>query len=401
MSVSLDTTLTSSTATGLSWPQISKEEILEKISLLSFKIGSYLTDPVCKSHEYYRSIYIVDALNPHALKISNLFRKAMLAVGVVLWGALALWTTLPGIGIKSFASAIQKHPYLSLKQDIPGKILPKDSTFSLLSWNICGVTAGYSISDGGVLPWSYRLERIVQSIVDANADVNCLYEVFDIQTAVVIADKLKEKGYKHCYYNIGPKAVGVSSGMLIASKYETAQPEFTQFPEETLVGRTKYAAKGVFAFDLQSQGKSFARVHATHLQQSEEPAFPTQEEIEGRKKQMEIIVDKIQKIKDKCIIVTGDLNLDDQEYQQSFWQKSFQIDQSFKDNKKTWGGDGFCAQMVGKKISGPLNLDHTITLNGTAYAIKTTLLPTGFEGTSFKEEALSDHEGIFSQITLK
>src|SRR5690606_8728250 len=112
-----------------------------------------------------------------------------------------------------------------------------------------------------------------------------IYETFDTKSAFLLAEKLKEKGYTHFYFNIGPQALGVSSGIFVASKYEIGQPEFTRFPKETLVGRTKAAAKGIFAFDLKSHGKSFARIHATHLQHSEECSHPTQEERSGRERQ--------------------------------------------------------------------------------------------------------------------
>jgi exonuclease III len=380
------------------WPKFSKDEFVNKVASLSFRIGSYLTDPICKSHEYFRRIYIVDSLNPDGYALSNLVRKVVLLVGIAAWGSLAIFTTLPGIGIKAFAATIQKNPYMYSQGNAAPKTLPTDKTFSLLSWNICCVSAGYAISDGGVLPWSFRIDKVLDKIIEKNADVNCLYEIFDVKTAIYISEKLKQHGYKHCYFNIGPKAVGVSSGILIASKYDIENPEFTAFPKETLVGRTKHAAKGVFAFDLKSEGKNFARVYSTHLQHSEAPEFPTPDEVQGRRKQMEIIIDKINAVKDRCIILTGDLNLDDNEYDNSFWKKYFQGGASFTD--KTWGGDEFCAKMVGKKVSGPLNLDHTMIFNETASSIITTLVPTGFNSAVFKEGALSDHSGILSHIKI-
>lgn len=361
----------------------------------AFKVASYLTDPVCKSHEFFRHICIVDALNPQGSCLTNLVRKVILFIELIAWAALAVFTTLPGIGLRAFASYIQENPYIYIRGEAERKVLPPHRTFSLFSWNVCCVGAGYAISDGGVIPWSSRIEEIIDRIVEKDADVNCLYETFDSQSAFYLCEKLKERGYAHFYFNIGPKAIGVTSGIFVASKYNIKNPEFSLFPQDTLVGRTKNAAKGVFAFDLESQGEEFARIYSTHLQHSEEPEFPTIEEIQARKRQMEIIVNKVDAVRERCVVITGDLNLDDGEYRASFWHQRFQKGDDFIG--KTWGGDAFCASLVGKRISAPLNLDHTMVLNGI---IRTSLVETGYEATHFKQEALSDHTGLFSRITV-
>ncbi len=386
------------------WPQMfsglndRKDLFVDKVAALAFQIASYLTDPVCKSHEWYRRISIVDPLHPDACALSNLARKVSLFLGMLACASLAVFTTIPGIALRFFASKIQTNPFIYAQGAANEKLLPLNRSFSLLSWNMCCTAAGYAISDGGVMPWSFRIDNIVKKIIEKDGDVNCLYEAFDLHAAFYISEKLKQSGYKHIYYNIGPKAIGVSSGIMVASKYAIKNPEFIPFPIDTLVGRTKHAAKGVFSFDLSSRGENFARVYTTHLQHSEEPQFPTLDEVEGRKRQMEIIVEKVNAVRDRCVVVTGDLNLDDKEFKASSWHHRFQKGDCFGSTEKTWGGDEFCARMVGKRISGALNLDHTMVTGGTARAMSTTLVHTGFDPFHFKRGALSDHAGLFSEI---
>jgi endonuclease/exonuclease/phosphatase family metal-dependent hydrolase len=389
-----DDAVTSSSSSS----NISNDWVRNKIVLGVFQAASYLTDPICKTHEFYRRIHIVDALNPTANPISNLVKKIALSVSIFGLFSLAIFTTLPGIALRVLGSHLQKNPFIYMQGESEEKVLPSNGSFSLLSWNICAPAGGYAISDGGVLPWAFRIDDIIDKIVEKNADVNCLYEVFDVNTAVYIFEKLKKSGYNHFYFNIGPKAIGVTSGILVASKYSINNSEFTPFPQDTLIGRTKAATKGVFAFDLESQGRNFARIYSTHLQHSAEPQFPKAEEIEARRKQMQIIIDKLNTIRDRCIVVTGDLNLDDEEYRASFWHNRFQKGDLFYGNNKTWGGDGFCAKMVGQQFSCPLNLDHTMILNGTAHSISTSLVETGFDPDVFREKALSDHAGLLSRI---
>jgi hypothetical protein len=365
-----------------------------------FRIASYLTDPICKTHECFRRIYVVDTLNPTDSKITNFARKVFLGLAVLVFAFLALFTTLPGVAIRGVAVHLKSTPYIYEKGTFVDKTLPESRTFTVLSWNICCVAGGYPITDGGVLPWGERIDKILEQIIEKDADVNCVYEVFDAKSGFYIAEKLKENGYNHCYYSIGTKSIGGSSGILVASKYEIKDPEFVQFPQDTLVGRTKWAAKGVFGFDLASEGNRFARVFATHLQHSEEPQHPTKEELSGRRRQMEIIVDKVNQVRDRCVVVTGDLNLDDEEYMKSNWHHQFVKGDEFE--RKTWGGDAFCANLVNraKRISDPLNLDHTMILKGSARAIRTTLLETGFDGARFDRCASADHEGLYSEIAL-
>ena len=50
--------------------------------------------------------------------------------------------------------------------------------------------------------------------------------------------------------------------------------------------------------------------------------------------------------------------------------------------------------------SGPLNIDHSMILTGSAKSITTNLTETGFDPTKYTEEALSDHRGLLSHIEV-
>ncbi len=381
------------------WVRISFEnEWANRVSIGLFRAASVLTDPACESHEFYRRISLVDVLNPAASKAANLARKILLGTAAAGFAFAALFTSVPGIALRALAASLQAVPFSSMNGKAEDKILPADRKFTLLSWNVCCIGGGYSISDGGVLPWSFRLDAIIDKIIESDADVNCLNEVYDAESAHRICERLKENGYTRFYFNIGPRALGVSSGILVASKYEIEKPEFTPFPKETLLGRTQFTEKGIFSFDVSSRSKPFARIVATHLQHSEEPEFPTEAEVAARRKQMAIVVEKTNAVRDRCILVAGDLNLDDKEYESSPWKSQFVKGADF--TEKTWGGDAYCARLVGKPVSGPLNLDYAFAVKGTAASIRTTLVRTGYDPETIKKEALSDHEGLLSEAIL-
>lgn len=378
----------------------SSDETTWKDGLLrtAFWAATYLTDPICKSHEYFRRVQIVDALHPLEWKVTRLARQFFLSVFLVGFATLGVFTAPPGTALRALGVHLQDRPFLFEKGDAPEKTLPPERSFTLLSWNVCCVAGGYPISDGGVVPWADRIDALAQKIIQTNADLNCLYEVFDVKSALKLSDKLKEAGYSHFYFNIGPKAVGASSGIFVASKYGLTNPEFTPFPQEMLIGRTKHASKGIFSFDLESQGSAFARVVATHLQHSEEPAYPTPDEIAARASQMEMLIKQTEAVKDRCLLALGDLNLDDAELQASTWSSLFEKKDLYSD--KTWGGDAFCARLTGKRVSEPLNLDHTMCLKGSVQSMSTELIETGYDAEFFSADALSDHRGLLTKIVL-
>jgi len=347
--------------------------------------------------EFFRRLQIVEILDRTASKIKIWAKKLFFFLGILGYIGLAALTTAPGIALRYAACHLQKEPFLHVKGKMQEKTLDQKK-FSILSWNICGTSAGYSITDGGVMPWCFRIDSLIKKIQEKNADVVCLYEVFDVNTAMRLSKQMEDK-YAHFYFNMGIKSVGVSSGLFVASKFEMINPEFIAFPKEALVGRTKNCGKGFFAFDIQSKGKSFARIFSTHLQHSEECDYPTSEEKGARRKEMDMIIERVKHVKDKSIVVTGDFNLDDKEYAASSWQHLFEKGDHFG-SSKTWGGDEFCASLTGKKTSPPLNLDHTMIKKGTAQSIHTSLVQTGYDAKRFKRDALSDHEGLYSEVIV-
>lgn len=366
--------------------------------MLSYRIASKLTDPVCLFHESCRKFQVADDLFPNVSKIELLARKALIAFSALFYGALSTVLTVPGILFREAAIFIQKKPFLSEVSESKKK-LGNDRKFTIYSWNICCVGGGYTLTDGGVVPWRERIDKIVKNIIEVDADVNCIYETLDTESAFYLREKLREKGYSHIYFNMGAKSVGTSSGILIASKFSVDNPHFEAFPQEMLVGRTKHAAKGFFSFDLVSQSKAFATVIATHLQHSEEPEFPTQEEVAARRLEMGEILKKVDKIKDRALILTGDLNLDEKEYEASSWKNIFEKGEDYQ-GKKTWGGDSFCAALVQKRASKALNLDHTLALKGSVASIRTTLVDAGYNAEKLSLNALSDHNGLYTEVIV-
>ena len=210
---------------GWCWPQPLTTECGAIIAYL-FLLASYLTDPVCKVHEFYRGLSLVETLDPSATKVKWLASKFFLSFALLTCGIASLTTTFPGIVLRYLGATLQQDPF-HLEGKLPEKALV-NNTFRLLSWNICCVGGGYTISDGGVMPWTFRIDPLITEIKKQKAEVICLYELFDTSAAFYLYESLKND-YAHFYFNIGPKPIGVSSGIFVASQYPINNPEFTLF----------------------------------------------------------------------------------------------------------------------------------------------------------------------------
>lgn len=384
-------------------PSVAESEWSTTIAAL--KIASYFTDPICNMRECYYTLSILDQTCESTAE--KVMQMALLTFKTIAYGLLAIYTAPIGIAIRGAVAAWQTHPFIYIKRDGEGKTLPENKQITLVSHNECYMPAGYSITDGQVTPPSdkARIDANIEKIKALDPDVVCLYEVPDICDAEYISSKLSD--YPFVIPVAGVRAVGTSSMMYVASKYEIVEDsiEFDPFVKEIeLTGRAKYSEKGILSFSLKSKGDddSFATIFSTHLQHSEIPAEPTEEDVKSRQMQMQRITQKIENLLDTtAVIFTGDLNQEEQEINTFFTQREITYlrrDPSVT-GEITWGGDEWCAKLMDKEASSPLVLDYTY-IAGKATSIATKIFETGYVSNEFKPDATSDHYLLSSRITV-
>jgi len=400
ISISSDSTVSSTEC----WIPSSSNGTTAKV--LALKIASYLTEPICKVREYFYTFYILnETCENTAQKVK---KSAFLTLGIFVCGALAPLTAPIGALVRGVVAALEEQPYIYLERSGRGKNLPADKKITLASHNQCYMPAGYCITDGQVTPASdkERMNANLKKIKELNPDIICLYEVPDICDAEYISSQLPE--YPFLIPVAGVRAVGPSSMMYVASKYKIVKDsiEFIPFLKGTeLTGRAQYSEKGVLSFDIRTPDSDapLATIISTHLQHSETPAEPEDADKKARAVQMHKIAQQIKaKIdQNKAVIFTGDLNQEESELDAFLDQH--QIDWLRRDpcvqGKSTWGGDEWCAKLMGKTPSPSLVLDYTF-IAGKAIDISTHVLETDYSGLEFKSAATSDHNLLFSTITL-
>lgn len=372
------------------WSMVAKVQAL--------KLASYLTEPICKVREHFYSFYTLDSTSQNtAQKVAKSFFLTLKISACLL---LAPLTAPFGMLLRGGVASVESLPYVYLERAGEGKALPSDRKITLVSHNECYMPGGYCITDGGVSAPADRIDANLKLLRSLNPDLICLYEVPDICDAEYLSSQLPE--YPFLIPVAGIRSIGPSSMMYVASKYRIAKDSirFIPFVKGTeLTGRAKFSEKGVLSFDLMSRDKPLATIFSTHLQHSELPAKPEIEEVAARDKQLAKIVQLMQG--KEAIIFTGDLNLDEMELE-SFLRRHridwFRRDPSIQGHP-TWQGDQWCANLMGKKASGPLTLDYTLVA-GNAESIATKIFSAGYTGTHFIPKALSDHDLLYSTVTF-
>ncbi|MES2199463.1 MAG: endonuclease/exonuclease/phosphatase family protein [Chlamydiota bacterium] len=307
--------------------------------------------------------------------------------------------------LKPSLSSYKTQSFIYAKGDHKEKNLPGNRELTILSWNVCFLEGNVSMLFGGVLPWQQRIERIISKIQTLNPDILCLQEVFSPNAGVILVEKLKSQ-YAHFYYNMGPnpagfsiESLGIPGGLFVASKYPLKKENFIPYTKEETPPSRAY---GFFTAEIYSEDKPLACLVTTHLQPGSEI-----KDREYRALQTTAILTALKKVEIPTLLC-GDLNIEKtsteaQElfksyksglYQgldwtccelRDYWWKSDQNSIAFKKlpPEKEWL-DYFFYLKNSSKLA-PHLFTEVLVVNDLTHP----------------EKALSDHQILFTTITLK
>ncbi|MGH2613149.1 MAG: endonuclease/exonuclease/phosphatase family protein [Rhabdochlamydiaceae bacterium] len=380
----------------------------------ALRVASWCNTPVCAVRENIYRLYILNETSHTTAQ--KLQQVVYLTLGIVVYAVLTPFTAPLGAAIRGVISTYEKNPYVYFATAADGKKLPADKQLSVVSYNLCLMPGGYSITDGQVTPPSdrARVDENIEKLKKLNSDIICLFEVEDACDAAYLSKHLSD--YPFIIPVAGVRAIGPSSMMYIASKYKIDPNSITFVPfakDSELTGRARWSEKGMLSFDLQSENENqpYAHMIISHLQHSEIPSKPelnssipgVLSEVEARSIQTGKILKQIQTKVNKGypVIFTGDLNQGEEELKSALSEyPSLNLQRDAKvQGKSTWGGDTWCATLMNKTSSPPQVLDYTFVA-GADTSISTHIIETGYEGSTFKTGALSDHCILHSTISL-
>ena len=177
----------------------------------------------------------------------------------------------------------------------------------LISWNVNGIRAWYK-------------KGALDEILRQNPDILCLQEVFDEQSASSLSEQLK-KAYPYQLYDIGPKKIGLSSGLMVLSKHPIRNPVFYSHP--VACGADRFANKGVVLMEVDISASQTVVIANTHLNAGFLTGDPEAEEI--RHTQLTYVGDCIEEYKKEKapqgLFIAGDYNMyfvEDRKYGYSY-----------------------------------------------------------------------------------
>ncbi len=290
--------------------------------------------------------------------------------------------------------------YFNYQEGLSLKKYPKETSFSILSFNVCFTPDHMPIFFGGMLPWKDRIDRIAKFIDKQDADVICLQEMFDPEAHDALYDKLKTK-YTYFYTHIGPwhfngslSSLGFKSGLFVASKRPIKNPVFTPFENDN-----PHINRGVFSFDIaRENGATLGSVFTTHL----EP-FDAGKKLREQELSQTVALMNDKNLNNLPVILCGDLNLPPSEAKKwinTYFEDNIDIN-NLKVEQNNLTSFDFTNQRLGIKNTDqkPEYLDYMLLLKSREkHNMKTSRIKT-FD-IEHLNEALSDHYALFSEITV-
>ncbi|NGX53194.1 MAG: hypothetical protein KR126chlam5_01507, partial [Candidatus Anoxychlamydiales bacterium] len=170
-----------------------------------------------------------------------------------------------------------------------------------------------------------------------------------------------------------------------------------------------------FAFEaIDKENKAIVRVYSAHLEYSLNDSKPSAQEIKARKEEIDLIIKDIKssKVFNMPVILTGDLNFSEKEYDKTDLIECFQ--KTTVSTNGTWRSDKFIKKLWNEKPNDKtgkeeesFDLDHTFILKKSPkdlidqpnYVVETKIIPS-FDEKAEILSALSDHHAMETTITL-
>ena len=190
-------------------------------------------------------------------------------------------------------------------------------------YKICSLNIAMSEFDAmnaafQVGPSSFRVNDVLFTVLRHNPDVVCLQEVFDPECVEVLSRAFAAKGFNVVAHTDSAFGMGISSGLLVATKYWPETLHFQKFASAK--GMEILAKKGFLSLehrirtDLHSSACSF-QIVCTHLQAGStslelcQARFAQLREIETFLEQKSKDNDDREENGHRCDILVGDFNM--------------------------------------------------------------------------------------------
>ncbi len=196
--------------------------------------------------------------------LKNLGVRGASAAACILLMPFAIFAL--GAALPFYLYGHSQRPYISAidtsKETAP--FLDFKGRLDVRTYNL-GFTYESTSIVGDLRPPVERAKEIARHLLEEKEcpDVICFQEAFHQNATQTLCEEIK-KQYPYTIHNVAPHALGLSSGMLIASKYPIEEVSFRRFND--LIGPETLSTRGLLSVRVQLGKHFFANIYNTHLQ---------------------------------------------------------------------------------------------------------------------------------------
>lgn len=298
--------------------------------------------------------------------------------------ALILWAF--GVLIDWLGDLISQKKYTELKGDSEVK---ETNLPTLMTFNVCMLPGALPVLFGGVRPARERLDELASFILEKDPDILFLQEM-SFESALSLWGTIKGR-YIKGFSRIDPMSwLTLDTGLFIATKVPLIkEPFFISLPTK---GRIR---RGAFCIETKDQV-----FFVTHLESG-----TSEKDSKMREKQIEKILIEMKKIRDKPVILLGDLNI--HRKGEALDEYSTHLNPHFINFCEITGEDTstctnhFSASVRGKTIvkESSEHIDYALVFKSpVSLSLEVSQIPTY---DIKKGQALSDHKALFIRLLVE
>lgn len=197
-------------------------------------------------------------------KIWRLVQVAELVTLVIPICALLLASI--GYCLRLFGCLFRPPATLLVNNELEVKSAEKEQTLHLMTYNTA-LMPSYIRNVNDMRSSVQRAKEIADQLLECDEtempDCICLQECFSIEATKILCEALNKK-YPYVLHSIAPNEVGLSSGLVVASKYKIIDIQYRPF--SMAAREDALANKGLLGMTVDLGNDKHVRIYNTHLQ---------------------------------------------------------------------------------------------------------------------------------------
>lgn len=257
-------------------------------------------------------------------------RRVLFVFAILLLLPLNVTLGSFGAALRCLASCARKDfIYIKPKKE-PAPRLLSPSKLKICTYNTA-LMPEFIAARNEIPPTSERVEVIAQALQKRNDDIVCMQEAFHADASLELSRRLTN--YPYQILDVANQRLGLSSGLMIASKYPLENIKFWRHPESS--GLEQRTNKGLLAATVRLSAHKMAYIFNTHLHGGAPPPlggkYYRRKQLKQIRKLVPTYVEEHQKKQKNTVVgvfLCGDMNIgpDDRKFTKNRnpeWRKKF------------------------------------------------------------------------------